>query len=503
MFPTRSAKKRIVISTTWRLTGLAAFVCVVLLLLAALAATAPKHPVAVIRVVDAADKPIAGAVIKPEGLRTKAGPYVAGWYGWRREANGVPNPPVTTDEDGYAQVPYPKYVFERIETGTLCLSVNRAGYVPDRPERVVDTALPAGAPWRVRIADLWNRIRHKALMTRPDPIVLQKGAVLSISVVSDHSLPTNAQVFAQVSSEPYGVTNFWVRPEPQVIVTRQLAAGLHTARAVALDSEGSVWFSRVTPITAVTGQTNELVLALKRGITIHGQLDDTVRRPVRNGRVVAHVTPQGAKLQDSPPQWHAWASVQPDGSFVIGSLPEGDLEITALCDGFVSTNGPGQFPMRYPQRHLLGTNDLEIIIGMEPTARLEVTVTDDLGKPLKDVRVVTWPNVRYGEWSATILMSDCYNTSELLLSKLDRKNLWAGRISDFEGVSDGAGVAVLPNLPANVTELTTEHPEFELPAVGTAAGQKRREASFTLSAGKTNHVLIQLEPRGQTKISHY
>ena len=34
----------------------------------------------------------------------------------------MPNPPATTDNDGYARVAYPNYMFERIETGTLCLS---------------------------------------------------------------------------------------------------------------------------------------------------------------------------------------------------------------------------------------------------------------------------------------------------------------------------------------------------------------------------------------------
>src|SRR6266446_2403201 len=144
--------------------------------------TAPKHPVALIRVVDASGKPLAGAVVLPEGLRTKAGPYVSGWYGWRSDANGVTNPPVTTDKDGYARVPYPKYVFERIETGTLCLSVNHPDFVPDRPERIVATAPPAGAPWRVRVDYLRKLILHRALLARPEPIVLQKGAVLKFSV---------------------------------------------------------------------------------------------------------------------------------------------------------------------------------------------------------------------------------------------------------------------------------------------------------------------------------
>jgi hypothetical protein len=213
----------------------------------------------------------------------------------------------------------------------------------------------------------------------------------------------------------------------------------------------------------------------------------------------------GAKLQDSPPQWHAWAAVQADGTFVLSSLPEGELEISALADGFVSTNGPGQFRMRYPQKHVLGTNDLVIAIGMERTARLEVKVTDELGRPLKGVHVMTWPNVRYGEWSATILMSDCSNTSDHLLMKPD-KQFALGQpvmVMDFQGVSDDDGLAVLPNLPPDVTELTVEHKQYELPPVTSPDGRKQRQASFTLVAGQTNRISLQLEPRERSTISHY
>src|SRR5262249_51329295 len=142
--------------------------------------------------------------------------------------------------------------------------------------------------------------------------------------------------------------------------------------------------------------------------------DPMVPRPVKRGRVVANIWPAGCKPQDAPPQWHDWAPVQEDGSFTLESLPEGDLEIAALCDGFVSTNGPGQFHFRYPQKHLLGTNDIAITVGMEPTACLEVKVTDHEGQPLRNVHVTTWPNVRYGEWGAVILMADRYKTSDVL-----------------------------------------------------------------------------------------
>ena len=127
-------------------------VCVIALLVA-LFVSAPKHPIALIRVVDSAGKPVAGAVVRPEGLRTKPGPYGSGWYAWsmawgRPTQNPVPPEKVRTDGDGYARVPYPKFVFERIETGKIIISVDHPEFVPTRPECVVAVAPPAGAPWK-------------------------------------------------------------------------------------------------------------------------------------------------------------------------------------------------------------------------------------------------------------------------------------------------------------------------------------------------------------------
>jgi hypothetical protein len=461
----------------------------------------PAHLVAYIQIVDETGAPVSGAVVLPEGLRTKPGPYVSGWYGWRTATNGgVANPPVTTDREGYARVPYPNYVFEQIETGTLCLSVNHPEFVPDRPERIVATAPPAGAPWRVRADYLLNRIMRKALVARPDAVVLKKGATLVLHVDVDGK---GGHLFGQVSGNVSTDTDFWNRPEPGILTSRQVGAGPHTVRAVQLEDDGSAWFSETITFTATARQTNELTMSLKRGATVRGALDSTVPRPVKNGRVVANVWPFGSKPQESPPQWHGWTAVSEAGDFSIHSLPEGDLEIVAMCDGFISTNGPGQFQTRYPQKHLLGTNDLSITIGMEPTARLEVQVTDDQSKPLKDVHVMTWPNVRYGEWGSVLLMSDCYNTADWLIPKAARRASWSGPVRDYNGVSDAEGIAVLPNVPATVNSLAADHPKFLLPAVGTFGTGKHRQFSITLTPAQTNRVSIQLEPRDQSPIAHY
>src|SRR5690349_19072224 len=108
----------------------------------------PPDPVALLRIVDNLGNPIGDAVIQPEGIRTKPGPYSGNWYDWRVSGTRTPDFPVTTDVHGYARVPYPKYVFERIETGILCLSVQHTAFVPERPECRVAFTPPAGSPWR-------------------------------------------------------------------------------------------------------------------------------------------------------------------------------------------------------------------------------------------------------------------------------------------------------------------------------------------------------------------
>jgi hypothetical protein len=171
----------------------------VVLLLVWVSLAAPKSPVALIRVVDAAGNPIVGAVIKPDGLRPKPGPHASGHYGWDAGRLGVPNSPVMTDKHGYARVPFPKYVVERLETGQISFSVSHPDFVPDRPFRRVSFWLPAGAPWRDWANQTWARIRRKAFIVRPEPVVLQRGATLKLAIRSGPAGYRDRPLFGQVS----------------------------------------------------------------------------------------------------------------------------------------------------------------------------------------------------------------------------------------------------------------------------------------------------------------
>jgi len=462
----------------------------------------PAHPVAWIRVLDAAGNPVSGAVVQPDGMRTKPGPFESGHYGCRREFQEVPNDPVLTDPAGVARVPYPRFVFERIETGQISFSVRHPDFVPVRPFRAVSSRPPTGAPLKTWMDYVLSRVRVRKWIERPEPVVLPRGAVLRLALDPASPLPRDAVLYAQSPEDWMGDSNFWRHPGPGAVETRQMPEGSQSVRAIAFDAAGLTWFSDPLTVACAAGKTNALEVLLRPGARVRGRLDAAVPRPVTGGRVIAHVWPPGAVPQNNPLQWHAWCVVSEDGRFDLGPLPPGTLEVVGLCRGFVSTNGPGQFSMRYPQKHTLGTNDLELTLGMEPTARLEVTVTDPEGKPLAEARVSTWPNVRYGEWSATLLGSDTNNTAHLIRD-------WSARFreyrpsQDFASSSDAAGVAVIGDLPSDVRSFAVEHPRYVLPAMATPGNAPRREAQVQLEPGKTHRVTVRLEPRDQNPIRHY
>jgi hypothetical protein len=162
--------------------------------------------------------------------------------------------------------------------------------------------------------------------------------------------------------------------------------------------------------------------------------------------------------------------------------------------------------MHYPQKFSLDGRDVEVVLGMEPTACLQVTVQDDQGKPLRGACVSTWPNIRYGEWSATLIGEDCYNTADFLRSPAlageQRKRLQKPFFR-FLATTDLSGFAMIRNLPAEADLFTVEHQRYALPATETGFGQKRRESPIALRSGQTNQVTVRLEPVAKSPIAHY
>lgn len=140
---------------------------------------------------------------------------------------------------------------------------------------------------------------------------------------------------------------------------------------------------------------------------------------------------------------------------------------------------------------------------MERTSRLEVQLTDSDGKPVKDAEIMTWPNICYGEWSSTVLMSDCYNMRDRYPKPVEPHGLWIPGARDFQGTSDASGLAVLPNVPVTVNSLIVAHPNFAVQIRTNDSGTKHRQVLFKLEPGATNRISVQLEPRDADAITHY
>src|ERR1051326_5771120 len=108
------------------------------------------QPKAAVAVVDAAGKPVAGAVIKGEGLGTKPGPTAYGWKsptGWGAHLDEPRVKLVATDRAGAAHLPYPRHLSKGVQTGSIKLLVDHPDFVPNHSERIVAMTCPRVLTW--------------------------------------------------------------------------------------------------------------------------------------------------------------------------------------------------------------------------------------------------------------------------------------------------------------------------------------------------------------------
>ncbi len=468
-----------------------------LVAVAALLKAAHSNPVALIQVVDPSGKPVAGAIIKPDGLKPKK---TGGHYLWMEDRYKIKPLAVTTDKDGFARVTYPFYVMEKLETGEISFAVNHPDFVPDRPIRVVSASPTASTPFQKRIL-FWAQAfwRHKPF--RVDPVVLQPGAVVKVTGF-EASGTLSSNLFAEVTGLWAADTNTWWKLPDGSLLTRRVPAGKRMLRLVAVGGKGAVSFSEAVQFEARPGETNAFRLEVKPGLQLHGKLSDNVPRPVSEGRVIAEVW-SGNPGQDTL-MWHTAGEVNSNGDFVLQSLPSGQLEIVGIREGFVSANGPPKpryfSGVRIPQVIETLQDGQSFTLEMEQAAALQTTVLDDQDRPLAGATVGFWPNVVWGGFGTRIFASDLWCSLDGLLGESPRTK--RGFTSPFEAVTDTNGEAIVRNLPPDSRDFAVNHPAFEMRAMKTPWGEKRRTASALLTAGQTNETTVRLQKRGSDAIAN-
>ena len=427
-----------------------------------------------VKVVDESDNPVEGVKITPYALRSKMNP--GSHYGWQGLNCGDPVT-ITTNSFGAAEITYPKYIMEKLETGTVSLKIDHPDFVYKKTDYTLDG---------------YN-----------EPIVLEKGASFKVSGYMGERKLLSSEIYPQIiSNQGYIVydNESWKKHDENSLVNTQIPEGTNFLRLVYISDNGIPFFSKTIRISTFKGGNYEHNLELKPGIRLEGKLENSVPRPVKNGRLAVIVTPNKFKKESGRLMWRTWREIKEDGTFIIESLPEGYVDITAICDGFYSKDPQDNIDNFFciPQAFILNKDIVNVELSMEPTAVFEVKVFDENNNPVKGAEVSFWPNVKWSNNSSQIFCDCLYRDEDLIhennqdyMDKLGEK--WE-RERKYWATSNEKGIAIIKNLPAKKLAFGVICDNLELPAGGK---YNQRNIEVQLVSGETTTGTINLQKKGK------
>ena len=342
-----------------------------------------------IRVVDENEHPVPDAELAFIGMRSESDR--GSWYPYRGDA-----PKAVTDAQGRARLSHWVWVNRDGRTESVDLTVTH----PDFPS-YRDSSFRIGPGEHLII------LKHGTMVVVSGRISPQGVLVRDFKVEVDRQarLPKDA----------------WSRERDGRLSTRRLLPGKHLIWLEDETPEQGLCYSEITEFELREGETRELDLELFAAVTLEGTLDSIVPRPVVDGHVLLNIQ-RGGLEREEPCLYRAFeANVRDDGTFALERLPHGHGQVIALCKGWVTkrtladsaldvgvhfTNRPAPEEEADALRRM-GDRAFEaqrvqvpqpsrpLVILMEQTATLEVTVTTDLGLPLEGAVVQASPNVKF------------------------------------------------------------------------------------------------------------
>lgn len=442
---------------------------------------APELLTLQVRVVDPDGHPIENATVFQTGLRTKVEP--GSHWGWDEKRLGPP-PKVQTNLDGVADLPYPKYVMEEIEVGTVTVSVEHPDFVTFREDRSV-----ADKPAEVQL-NLGFRIAATAVDAMTGQPIKQDlyGLVSGDTRLREWKLADNGMLVSPVF-QPNKIWFCLIRSVP---------------------GEPN-WYSDRIEIDP-TDRSRVLLrdVKLAPGTWVQGSLDEAIPRPIRNGMVSAHISKPGSGENqfrwDAEWNWLDKTPIAADGTFVFESLPTGEvLQMIPICDDWVPAPPSKEevlpfFPdeadqlaisMSRPQLIRLDGPQVEPVLKMLPATSVKVMVLDPNDQPLAGAEVASWPNQLWFGGGSQILGS-AYSFSEKLHRSRQNQEWSFEREHRYRAKTDEQGIAIIHTLPANQTEgLVVGLEGYEMPLNGTD-----REIRIDLKPDVVTEVTIKMQRAG-------
>jgi len=359
---------------------------------------AAKTPLEIV-VVDPDDQPVFDAEIRIIGMRSENEP--GSWHQFRGDVAVA-----RTNPKGRANLDVWRWVDIDGRTRAVDVWVTHAEFVPFR-----DDSFRVGPGER--------------------RIVLQRGA--AVSVRAWHGSPNRVveDIVIELERETALPANAWTRESDGRMVTTRIAAGRHVLRVTSAPANpgASSLHSAITPFDVGPNERVDLSVELHAALEWTGKLDDSVPRPIEDGRVqltlVDHFEADGSSgcLSQS-----FEAEVRSDGTFTIRDLPPGRGYVFALCPGYVSkrvraatladagiTLNPGATPadeerawkdladivMQVQRAEVPAASP--VTIEMVATGSVEVTITRPDGTPIANADVHASPNVSIPHHGSTLV----------------------------------------------------------------------------------------------------
>ncbi len=438
-----------------------------------------------VRVVDEEGEPVAGAKVIPWALRSSQG---HGLWPQDDKASGVDPAEVETDAQGEVEVTYPLYreVEERVKTLAVSLFVDHPdyGFVSDLH---IDVPVKSGAAREVE---------------------LEKGVRLVVRPLMDGKPADLDSIYAVWTDG-----RSW-RPETKIDHTEDgalrfpaMAPGPAKVRLVRLDGDRATHFSPVTSLDLRSGEPTAIDVELLPAVKVVGRVDETVPRPVEQGRVKVS-TIKATSDYKLELEWFTWAPIEADGSFTIDGWPADEaMQLIALCNGYFADQGvappvvenprdPATDPFARPQVFQEPGKET-IVVPMAPTPYCRVTVRDVAGEPVEGLRVGTCPNVCWWNSGSQIYCDPLARGERLLTQRGYEESIEEGFSYPFDGVTDAQGYVKITTLPGSES-LYVDSDDYELPIfIG------RRDYDIKTVPGQTIDVTLTVQKKGTEQLGDW
>jgi len=428
-------------------------------------------------VVDPDGYPVENATVSPAGLIVDRAILIT---------NGFGNEPISifkTDEAGQVEFPCPKFSDDKEIDGVI-LMVEHPDFVGSRQTRSVNQ--------------------------QPIEIVLEFGfRIAATAVDAETGQPIQQDLYGLVSGDSR--ISEWKLAENGTLVTPVFQSNKTWFRLIKIVPGEPNLYSDLIEVDP--GDRMRVMLRdveLTKGTRVVGRVDDSVPRPIVNGRIAAMIFREsldGDRFNwRSRWSWYDKTAIAEDGTFFFESLPTGEiLQLIPLCDGWVPSVPTIEDVLPFypeetkemvtssvrPQLVHLTEPEIEITLKMVPAASIKATVVDPDGKPLVGASVFASPNQRWFVGGAQFLGTSSSSADHLTNARQQQST--GSAIQNYHiATTDDNGVAIINLLPSHRSESISVFME---------GYETQREIPVDLKPGEVSEITIQMQPVGSQALS--